>query len=234
MNRADLDRRKAEKKRLGEYAANLVKDGMTVGLGTGSTVAFLLEKLGERVQNEHLQIKAVSTSEATALAARNLNIPVFDINDVSTVDLTIDGVDEFDPSFNGIKGGGGALLYEKIVAFVSDFTVWIADSSKAVKQLGAFPLPVEVTPFGYQHTMKALRKMGFSPECRMSGNKKFVTDGGHYILDCHMEKIIDPKALSVRLNALPGVVENGLFIDVVDEILIATDQGVDILKKKKL
>ncbi|RYM06165.1 ribose-5-phosphate isomerase RpiA [Sporolactobacillus sp. THM7-7] len=233
MNDGELDRRKAEKKRLGEFAASFVKEGMTVGLGTGSTVAYLIEKLGKRIREEHLSFQTVATSEATEAAALRCRIPVSDLNDISSIDLTIDGVDEFDPSLNGIKGGGGALLREKMVASLSDYTIWIADSAKAVNRLGAFPLPVEVIPFGYKHTIRILSQMGCAPTCRMRDGRIYVTDGGHYILDCHMRSIDDPKALTVKLNSLPGVVENGLFIDMVDEVLLAAGNGIDVLKKKK-
>jgi len=226
-----MDQKSFEKKVVGEFAASYVKDGMTVGLGTGSTVAFLIKKLGERVQKENLHIRAVSTSSSTSELARSVNIRVLDLNDVPSIDLTIDGVDEFDPKFNGIKGGGGALLYEKIVASASDYNIWIADASKKAEALGTFPLPVEVLPFGYKHTLRELEAMELSPEVRYRDGDIYITDSHHYIIDCHVKSIPDPEELSRSLNSLPGVMENGLFIGIVDEILIA--DGTEVKKIKK-
>lgn len=228
-----MDQKSFEKKVVGEFAASYIKDGMTVGLGTGSTVAFLIKKLGERVKKENLHIRAVSTSSSTSELAKSLNIQVLDLNDVPSIDLTIDGVDEFDPKFNGIKGGGGALLYEKIVARASDYNIWIADAGKEVSALGAFPLPVEVLPFGYKHTFRKLEAMGLSPEVRYRDGGIYVTDSHHYIIDCHVKTIPDPDALSATLNSLPGVMENGLFIGIADEILLANGTEVKKLKKQR-
>lgn len=232
MTNTEPNRKHEEKKRAGEYAAGLIEDGMTVGIGTGSTVAYLINRLGVRVKNERLRIRAVPTSKATADAATAVGIPLVDLNDVSAIDLTIDGVDEFTPKLDGIKGGGGALLYEKLVAASSSRSLWIADSAKAVDQLGAFPLPVEVVPFGYRQTVKALAALGGTPELRMRGREPFVTDGGHYIVDVHIDPISDPAALSIQLNGLPGVVEHGLFIGMTDEVVVASGAGVRRLTGK--
>ncbi|MTT30509.1 ribose-5-phosphate isomerase RpiA [Terrilactibacillus sp. BCM23-1] len=220
-----------EKKMVGERAADFVEDGMIVGLGTGTTIAYMVQRLGKKIQEENLHITTVSTSNRTTKLAQSLNIPVFDLNEVKQVDLTIDGVDEFDVNFTGIKGGGGALLYEKIVAKASNRNIWIADSSKFVSKLGTFPLPIEILPFGHQHTMRQIEEIGLTPELRMMDDVLFITDSGHYIVDCLTGPIEDAKSLSFRLNQIPGVVENGLFIGMTDEVLLAENNGVKIFKK---
>lgn len=229
-----MDSRTLEKKRVGEAAAAYIENHMTVGLGTGSTVYFTILKLAERIQKENLQIKAVSTSiRTTELAAAN-GITVLDVNDVAKVDLTIDGCDEFDPDLAGIKGGGGALLFEKLVATISDKNIWVADSTKAVQQLGAFPLPVEVLPFGSVHTFNRMASYGLKPYWRTAENgERYVTDSGNFIIDLKMGSIDQPDELSVWLNALPGVVENGLFLNIADAVLIANGDQVSVINRKK-
>jgi len=188
--------------------------------------------LGEMVREEGLNIIAVPTSERTAELAREVGIKVSTLDDVKWLDLTIDGADEFDASLNLIKGGGGALLQEKIVATSSDQMVVITDVSKEVDKLGAFPLPVEIVCFGWE-TTKALTEealmnvdvMGRTGTLRMNGERPFVTDEGHYILDFHLKRIAKPRQLSLILNQIPGVVENGLFIDICDAVVIGHGNG---------
>lgn len=213
-------------------AAEMVEDGMRVGLGTGSTAAWLVRCLGDLVQKEGLRITAVPTSSRTAALARDVGIPVVSLDEAKWLDVTIDGADEFDPDLNLIKGGGGAHLQEKIVATASDQMVVIADASKMVETLGAFPLPVEVLPFGWQssqalieETLVSMDVMGRSSSLRMNGGAPFVTDEGNYLLDLHLKRIGNARQLALVLNQIPGVIENGLFIDICDTVVIGYGDG---------
>jgi ribose 5-phosphate isomerase A len=213
-------------------AAGLVEDGMRVGLGTGSTAAWLVRCLGEMVRDEGLKITAVPTSTRTAELAREVGIHVTSLDEAKWLDLTIDGADEFDKDLNLIKGGGGALLQEKIVATASDQMVVIADAGKEVEALGAFPLPVEVIPFGWQtsqalieETLVSMDVLGRSASLRMNGDVAFVTDEGNHILDLHLNRIGNARQLALVLNQIPGVVENGLFIDICDMVIIGYGDG---------
>ncbi|OED49200.1 ribose-5-phosphate isomerase RpiA [Leisingera sp. S232] len=213
-------------------AAELVEDGMRVGLGTGSTAAWLVRCLGEMVSREGLRITAVPTSSRTAALARDVGIHVVSLDEAKWLDMTIDGADEFDPDLNLIKGGGGAHLQEKIVATASDQMVVIADASKSVETLGAFPLPVEVLPFGWQssqalleETLVSMDVMGRNSTLRMNGDAPFVTDEGNYILDLHLNRIGNARQLALVLNQIPGVIENGLFIDICDTVVIGYGDG---------
>lgn len=212
------------KKIAAERAAEYIQDGMKVGLGTGSTAYFAICRLGERVR-EGLQIQAVATSEASDKLAREWGIPIIPFDQIGRLDITIDGADEVDPDFNLIKGGGGALLREKIVAANSDKLIIVADGSKAVQQLGQFPLPVEVVPFASEWTFQALEKLGCRPEWRMNEYERYLTDNGNLIADCRMESIVNAAELNVQLNMLPGVVDNGLFVDMADTVILAKDDG---------
>ncbi len=213
-------------------AADMVQDGMRVGLGTGSTAAWMVRRLGERVQEEGLKIKGVPTSSRTAQLAREVGIEVVSLDQAGWLDMTIDGADEFDGELNLIKGGGGAHLQEKIVATASDQMVVIADAGKEVETLGAFPLPVEVIPFGWQTTRALIEEaldtmdvLGTSAALRMNGEAPFVTDEGNHILDLHLQRIGNARQLALVLNQVPGVVENGLFIDVCDKVVIGYGDG---------
>ena len=215
-----------------KQAAQMVKSGMKVGLGTGSTAAWLVRCLGERVRDEGLSIKGVPTSTRTAELARQVGIDVVSLDDAKWLDLTIDGADEFDSELNLIKGGGGALLQEKIVATASDRMVVIADVTKKVATLGAFPLPVEVIGFGMNTTKRLLEEMlegldvmGHQGKFRMKGDELFVTDEGNHILDLHLGRIGNARQLALILNQVPGVVENGLFIDICDVIITGHGDG---------
>ena len=213
-------------------AVDYVEDGMRLGLGTGSTAAWMVKMLGELVRDEGLKIKAVPTSSRTAQLARDVGIDVFTLDQVKWLDLTIDGADEFDPHLNLIKGGGGALLQEKIVATASDQMVVISDASKSVEKLGAFPLPVEVVKFGWETTKELIEEclsnvnvLGSAVTLRLQNDAPFMTDEGHYILDLHLKRIENARELSLIMNQVPGVVENGLFLDIADAIVIGHGDG---------
>jgi ribose 5-phosphate isomerase A len=213
-------------------ATRYVQSGMKVGLGTGSTAAWLVRCLGEMVRDDGLQIKGVPTSSRTAQLAREVGIEVISLDEAKWLDLTIDGADEYDGDLNLIKGGGGALLQEKIVATASDQMVVIADISKQVDRLGAFPLPIEVIPFGWQTTKTLVEEaligmdvLGRTTSLRMNGDHPFVTDEGNHIVDLHLNRIGNPRQLSLVLNQIPGVVENGLFLDICDAVVIGFGDG---------
>ena len=215
-----------------KHAATMVKSGMKVGLGTGSTAAWLVRCLGEMVRNDGLRIKGVPTSTRTADLARQVGIEVITLDEAKWLDLTIDGADEFDAELNLIKGGGGALLQEKIVATASDRMVVIADVGKEVETLGAFPLPIEVIPFGWQttqalveETLVSMDVLGRESTLRMNGATPYVTDEGNHILDLHLKRIGNARQLALILNQMPGVVENGLFVDICDSVVLGFGDG---------
>ena len=209
----------------GERSAEYVRDGMTVGLGTGSTAKFAIEAIGRRVA-EGLNVRGVATSVASETLARGLAIPLLDLNDVERIDVTVDGADEIDPQFDMIKGGGGALLREKMVAACTEMEVIVVDPSKEVDVLGrGFALPVEVLPFGWRTAARALASLGCAPELRMAADTAFRTDGGHFILDCKFDEIADPAALEPVINNIPGVIENGLFVGLADVLIVGRDDG---------
>jgi ribose 5-phosphate isomerase A len=213
-------------------AVEYVESGMKVGLGTGSTAAWMVRCLGERVREEGLKIVGVPTSTRTAELARQVGVPITSLDDAKWLDLTIDGADEFDPNLALIKGGGAALLQEKIVATASDQMIVITDAAKEVAQLGAFPLPVEVIPFGWQTTKALIEEMLVGMDVlnrdvtlRMNGDSPLVTDEANYIVDLHLKRIGNPRQLALVLNQIPGVVENGLFIDICDIVVIGHGDG---------
>ncbi len=213
-------------------ACDYVKSGMRLGLGTGSTAAWLVRCLGEMVREDGLKITGVPTSTRTAEMARQAGIDVVSLDEAKWLDLTIDGADEFDGELNLIKGGGGALLQEKIVATASDQMIVIADKTKQVETLGAFPLPIEVVPFGWQttkalveETLSSLDVLGDSSTIRMNGESPFVTDEGNFILDLHLGRIGNARQFAMVINQIPGVVENGLFIDICDIVIIGNGDG---------
>ena len=215
-----------------ERALAFVEDGMRLGLGTGSTAAWFVRLLGERIKNDGLDVTCVPTSSRTRDLARSVGIPITTLDEIGWLDLTVDGADEFDPNLNLIKGGGGALLQEKIVATASDQMMVISDDTKQVAHLGAFPLPVEVVKFGWEttkaiieDTLSETEVAGQKVTIRLSQKKPYITDEGHYILDLHLHKIGSPKVLGLLLNQIPGVVEHGLFIDVADAVCIGYASG---------
>lgn len=220
-----------KKKAAAEAAIDLVKDGMIVGLGTGSTANHAIEGLGRRV-GAGLRIKGVATSKATEQLARKVGVPITTLEQVGEVDLTIDGADEVDPSFNLIKGMGGALLREKIVAFASKQEVIIVDDSKLVEILGKrSPLPVEVVPFGHTKTRDALESLGCKASLK-GGSAPFLTDNGNLIYECRFEGIEDAEMLEAEIDLIPGVVESGLFIDLATTVVVASAKGVEVRSKK--
>lgn len=215
-----------QKKLVGDRAATYVENKMVVGLGTGSTAEYMVEAVAKRVKEENLEIVCVATSNATHKQAVSLGLEVKELSEVEEIDLTIDGADEVSPDYQGIKGGGGALLYEKIVAINSKKNIWIVDDAKLVDHLGAFPLPVEVVTFGSEHLFKKFEEKGYHPAYRMKTEKeKFKTNAGNMIIDLHMKKITEPKKLAQELNEEVGVVEHGLFIDIVDEVIVGSETG---------
>jgi ribose 5-phosphate isomerase A len=222
----------ALKREAAERAAALVRDGMRVGLGTGSTAAHFVALLGERVRGG-LKVVGVPTSEATRVQAEREGIPLTTLDDEPGLDLTVDGADELDGDLRLIKGGGGALLREKIVAAASRRMIVIADGSKRVDTLGRFPLPIEVVPFGLGATLRAveaaaaaLGARGAFELRRSRPGEPLVTDGGHHIVDAHLGRIDRPEALATALNAIPGVVEHGLFLSLATGAVLATEKGL--------
>ncbi|TNC48016.1 ribose-5-phosphate isomerase RpiA [Rubellimicrobium rubrum] len=213
-------------------AAEFVEPGMRVGLGTGSTAAFLVQRLGERLRSEGLRIRGVPTSARTADLAQAEGIEVTTLEEVGWLDITIDGADEVDGRLDLIKGGGGALLREKIVATASERVVIIADAGKRVGTLGAFPLPVEVIPFGLGATRRLVEDLlagadvgARQVELRLRDGRPFVTDEGNHILDLRLERIGNARQLSLGLNQIPGVVENGLFLGIADTLVVGRPDG---------
>jgi ribose 5-phosphate isomerase A len=214
------------KKLAAERAVQFVEDGMIVGLGTGSTAEFAIRRLGA-LTKEGRSIKAIPTSQRAKKLAMELGIPLIDFDETVTLDVTIDGADEVDSNLNLIKGGGGALTREKIVAYHSKRQIIVVDESKIVKRLGAdFPVPVEVVKFAWAATKKSLEELGCTAQLRTIMNEKYITDNGNYILDCDFGPINNPEALEKDINAIPGVVENGLFIGLVDEVIVGSRQGL--------
>lgn len=204
---------------------------MTLGLGSGSTANIAVRLLGERVRNEGLRVRGVPTSLLTAALAAEVGLELVDLNDVSRVHLTIDGADEIGPGLALIKGGGGALLREKIVAAASDMVVIIADSTKLVPVLGAFPLPVESVPFGRAFVARRLAALGLNPQLRLTRDQSpYQTDQGNDIFDCHAQVIRDPEAIARQLSAIPGLVEHGLFLGLAQRALIGVSGEVRELR----
>lgn len=218
------------KKAAAAKAVEFVEDGMKLGIGTGSTANEFIRLLALRVK-EGLKVTGVATSERSEQLCRELRIPVASLDEMPSLDLDIDGADEIGPKMALVKGGGGALLREKIVAFASARMLVIADQSKLVKTLGAFPLPIEVNPFGLEATKLAIvdvaKSLGLSGNIslRVKNNKTFVTDGGHFILDASFSRISDPESLSNALFSIPGVVEHGLFLNLANKSVVAMANG---------
>jgi ribose 5-phosphate isomerase A len=224
------------KRQAAAMALTEVQSGMRLGLGTGSTARHFVDLLGEKVAHG-LDVICVPTSEATAEQAARQGIPLADLDTVRQLDLTVDGADEIDPNLNLIKGGGGALLREKIVAAASDTMIVIADASKLVNMLGRFPLPIEVNRFGLAATRRLVEEVaklhGAEGDVMLRGAASpFVTDGGHLILDAFFGRISRPEALSNDLLAIPGVVQHGLFLDMCSKAYVATPNGVETFQRK--
>nr|MBC7245710.1 ribose-5-phosphate isomerase RpiA [Chloroflexota bacterium] len=216
-------------------AVEMVTNGMVLGLGTGSTARYAVEMIGERLRDGRLRdIVGVPTSSETERIAKEVGIPLTTLREHPVIDLTIDGADEVDPHLALIKGLGGALVHEKIVARASRRVVIIVDDSKLVQVLGTkAPLPVEVIPFGWGTYLKQLKGFGCEPVLRMRGTEPYVSDEGNYIVDCRFARIEDPAKLECALNCIPGVVDNGLFIGLASMVIVASESGVRELRCNK-
>jgi ribose 5-phosphate isomerase A len=220
-----MDKATNAKRRAGERSVEYVEDGMTVGLGTGSTAYWMVARLGERVR-EGLRVRCIPTSSRTEEQARQLGIPLVTFDEVQQLDLTIDGADEINPDLALIKGGGGALLREKLVAASSRRMIVIADAGKLVSVLGKFPLPVEVVPFAWEVTARRVaHAVGVEPLMRRDGPEPYLTDNGNYILDCECGAIEDPARMERELKLLNGVVDCGLFVGMADLAILSGDDG---------
>jgi len=220
------------KRIVGDEIVKYIKDGMKVGLGSGSTMYYAVKKLGERVKEEGLNIEGIPTSIKTAEWAKEFGVPLTDFSKVQELDLAIDGADEVDPNLQIIKGGGGALFREKVVAASAKEFYVIVDDSKIVYHLGAFALPVEVVPFGYEVTKSKIAELGVKPVLREKDGEVFITDNGNYILDCDFQKIEEPEKLCEQLISIVGVVETGLFTYMTDKVLIGKDGNVEVMDKR--
>ena len=226
-----------QKRAAAARALEYVRPGMRLGLGTGSTARHLVELLGERVR-AGFKVTAVPTSEATRAQAERAGIALTTLDETPQLDLTIDGADEIAPDLTLIKGGGGALLREKIVAAASAEMIVIADESKWVPTLGRFPLPIEIAPFGATATQRAIEKTAAAAGCpgpvplrKAQNGHAFVTDGGHWLVDAQLQRIADPGGLAMRLSAIPGVMEHGLFIGLARAAILAGPSGVRIVER---
>ena len=224
--------REALKRQAGEAAAALVKDGMVVGLGTGSTVRFTIEALGRQVA-QGLRIQGIPTSEASATLARSLNIPLTTLDDTAVVDLTIDGADEFDAQLRLIKGGGGALTREKVVAKASKRMVVVADEAKQVQHLGStFPLPIECIELTKGPVLRKVAALGAVGKVRTAADgKPYRTDNGHLVIDARFPRIDDPSRVERELEAMPGVLSCGLFLGLCDTAFVGTATGVKTVRR---
>ena len=227
----------AQKRAAAARAVEFVRPGMRLGLGTGSTAKHFVDLLAERVRGG-LDVVAVPTSEATRAQAERLGIALTTLEETPELDLTIDGADEIAPDLTLIKGGGGALLREKIVAAASAKMLVIADQSKWVAMLGRFPLPIEIAPFGAAATRGAVEAATAAAGCpgpalprKAPNGHPFVTDGGHWLLDAQLQRILDPKTLAARLSAVPGVMEHGLFIGLAGAAIVAGPDGVRLIER---
>lgn len=216
----------------GKAAVKYVQDGMVVGLGTGSTVKYMIEALGKHIQDEHLNIIAIPTSNRTARRARRAGITVKNLDDVDHIDLTIDGADQIDQNYQGIKGGGLAHLWEKIVAINSYKNIWIVDESKLTKHLGSFPLPLEVIPYGSSELFQRLKQRNYHPTFRMHHGRHILTHSRNYIIDLNLGEIKHPHRLSRELNDMTGVVEHGLFLDIVNTVIVGRPNGAQIINAR--
>ena len=227
----------AQKRAAAARAIEFVRPGMRLGLGTGSTAKHFVDLLAERVRGG-LDVVAVPTSEATRAQAERLGIALTTLDETLELDLTVDGADEIAPDLTLIKGGGGALLREKIVAAASTKMLVIADQSKWVQNLGRFPLPIEIAPFGAAATRRAVEAATAAAGCpgaatlrKAANGHAFVTDGGHWLLDAQLQRILDPKTLAARLSAVPGVMEHGLFIGLAGAAIVAGPDGVRLIER---
>ncbi len=239
MSGLDVDARQLAKEAAARAALEYVEDGMILGLGSGSTAEAFIHLLGEKLAETGWRVSGVPTSETTRAIAIGAGVPLKPVEQATRIDLAVDGADEVDADFSLIKGGGGMLLREKIIANAADHFLVIIDQSKVVDRLGAFPLPVEVEPFGFTITAKAIFDILRETGC--GGNevslrsdaqgRPFMTDGGHYVLDCAAASIPEPDATDAALQAIPGVIETGLFIDMARTVIIGAPDEAEILER---
>ncbi|GAA0447021.1 ribose 5-phosphate isomerase A [Lentibacillus halophilus] len=215
----NLDEKEMAKKQAGEASVRFIENGMTVGLGSGSTVYWMIRKLSDYIR-DGMDVAAIPSSRQTEAWAREFGVPLTDFSKTQQLDLTIDGADEADREWNLTKGGGGALVREKIIASIAEQFVVIVDESKLVDQLGSFPLPVEILPFGWQATVERMRALGVEPVIRQTDGEIFVSDNGNYIVDCDAGLINHPDALHNRLKQLVGVVETGIFSGMTNKLIV--------------
>lgn len=220
-----------KKQQAAEHAVSLIKGGMKVGLGTGSTAKFAVEALARRIKHERLKVKGVPTSEATRRLAEQHGVPLLSFEEADRLDLCIDGADEADQGLNLTKGGGGALLREKVVAFVSERFYCVVDDSKLVDKLHAFPLPIEVVPFAEKVVERELVRLGAEPSLRMKDGAPYLTDNGLWILDSRFPPIEDPPMLARALSSIPGIAEHGLFCGLAHALVVGTDSGVRVIER---
>ena len=214
---------------VGKKAVDYVKDGMIVGLGTGSTVFYFVHALADRVK-EGLNVEMVSTSIQTVELAKSLGLSIKELEEIDHIDLAVDGVDEIDKDFNAIKGGGAALFREKIVADIAREVIWIYDESKDVEKLGNFNLPVEILPFGYSHTIRKMEEAGLNPVLRLKDGNTLITDNNNFIVDLHLGYGFDIKAVKEKLESIVGVVEHGLFLNMCKLCIKGTEHGAVIIE----
>jgi len=215
-------------------AVRYVDDDMVVGLGSGTTASIAIKLIGEKVK-EGMRIVGIPTSKDSETLAKSVGIPIGELRARPAIDITIDGADEVDPSLNLIKGLGGALVREKIVAYSSNLEVIVADDSKIVERLGQkAPVPVEVVRFGHEATVDKLQKLGCTAQMRRKWDEFFITDNGNYIADCRFASIDDPKKLEAEINLVPGVVDNGLFVGLADKVIVASKDGIEILESNSV
>ncbi|WP_314406242.1 ribose-5-phosphate isomerase RpiA [uncultured Gemella sp.] len=214
---------------VGKKAVEYVKDGMIVGLGTGSTVFYFVHALADRVK-EGLNVEMVSTSIQTVELAQSLGLTIKELEEIDHIDLAVDGVDEIDKEFNAIKGGGAALFREKIVADIAREVIWIYDESKDVEKLGNFNLPVEILPFGYSHTIRKMEEAGLNPVLRLKDGNTLITDNNNFIVDLHLGYGFDIKSVKEELESIVGVVEHGLFLNMCKLCIKGTEHGAVIIE----
>ena len=222
----DANKNDSAKKNAGYNAAEYVEDGMVLGLGTGSTTHYFIEKVGMRMAEEGINVQGIPTSFQSLLLAKKWNIPITTLEE-NDIDLSVDGADEVDSNFNLIKGGGAAHTKEKIVDYAADKFIVIVDESKVVEKLGTFPVPVEVIPDASRIVIQTLEDMGAECEIRMAQRKDgpVITDNGNFVIDARFSEIASPQHLEIDLNSIPGVVENGIFSQMVDKVIVGTSDG---------
>jgi ribose 5-phosphate isomerase A len=223
------------KERAAREAVKYVEGDMIVGLGSGSTASIAIKLIGEMVQKDGMRILGIPTSKESEELGRSVGIPIGELKAHPNVDITIDGADEVDPELNLIKGLGGALVREKIVATSSNLEIIVVDESKLVERLGQkAPVPVEIVRFSHEATIHKLEKLGCTSEMRMKAGERFLSDNGNYIVDCRFSQIVNPKKLESDINLIPGVVDSGLFLGIADKVIVASQEGTRILERNSI